>query len=164
MNTNSPTNFQEDISHLNPPAARDASASHSENEEQRNSAISKETIEKSWKTIQERILETSFSKNFNTHPPSIIHKQHFGYKLRDFFPADMRKGCKKDISKNKAVDKKRILFASTTITNLKKQVEQKISDETQIIKAHGIITEFLLNAEILYLPKTLLHQILKTSR
>ena len=45
----------------------------------------------------------------------------------------MRKGSKKDISKNKAVDKKRILFASTTITNLKKEVEQKISDETQIL-------------------------------
>lgn len=176
QNTVLPEDFQEDTSHLNSPAVRDASASHSDNEEQDTSASHSHTdedeekniasnIEKSWKTIEECIHKTNFStskKPSKSRKPSSRNQEKFGYKLRDFFPPDMRKGCKKDTFINKAhpVDNQRSLFASTTITNLKKEVEKKISDETQITKAYGIITEFLLNDEIFYLPKTLLHQIL----
>ena len=135
--------------------------SDSDNEEQQN----EETIDEAWKKIHEGILNTNFvaSKKFNTQhiPPMQVHELYFGFKLRDFFPAGMNFGRKKDISKKKEVDKQRETFATTTIACLKKEVTTYTSDPNQILKAHNIITRILLNNQILYLPKALLQQILK---
>lgn len=146
---------------MNTPPGNEHSDSDSDNEEQQN----EKTIDEAWNKIHEGILNTNFaaSKHFNAQHTSLIqvHELYFGFKLRDFFPAGMKFGRKKDMSKKKEVDKQRETFATTTIACLKKEVTTSTSDPNQILKAHDIITKILLNNEILYLPKALLQQILK---
>lgn len=150
-------------SHDNPPSVSDSSTTGNEEESKRkNVAISKDdSIEAAWNDVKEGILTTKFTSNFNFNKTSIgkIHKDHFAYKLQDFFP-EKPKGTRKDSTKKQQADSKRLVFASITIQNIKKEVTDRLHDEAQILKAYSIITKHILNEKIPYLPKIFLIEIL----